>query len=412
MHTHHLASILAAVLGGLIALPGGVPVAYGSTRVLQESAQSAEQSANSASVRLNQKGLTLAASTTAAIAVCASDPLQAKQLAALANFEGWLQSANASGYVGEVGWPAGNDAVAWNALANKWYAAADMDQLWVTAWSAGEWWGKYSLQPYVVAAGKSSVSARGSQAAVLTNHPSTPTVLRGVNSSGGEFGTGAGFSNTTPGVLHTNYHYDSTATFQYLATQGVRVVRLPFRWERLQPRLDSALNIAAVAALKDAVLRANQAGLSVILDMQNFGRYVTSTGTRLIGTSALPNAAFADFWSRFASAFAGVPGVAGFDLMNEPHDLASVGVWQQASQQALTAVRAAGSKTLILVEGYDWAGDHNWSRVEPTPWIVDPAANFRYEAHQYFDVDWSGRYADSYATDVAAAQAQGYRANC
>jgi endoglucanase len=187
---------------------------------------------------------------------------------------------------------------------------------------------------------------------------------------------------------------------------------MPFRWERLQPTLNGPLNAVAVSDLQAAVGRANQAGLQVILDMHNFGTYATSGGVRNLGTAALPSADLANFWSRFASAFAGVAGVNSFDLMNEPHDLASVAVWQQASEQALLAVRATGSRTLIMVEGYDWAGTYNWSAVQPTPWITDPANNFRYEAHQYFDQDWSGRYADSYSSDLAAATAEGFKASC
>jgi hypothetical protein len=352
------------------------------------------------------------AATTTGPTTCASDPLQAKELAALNNFETWLTAAKVGGYIGEVGWPSGADSSSWNALANRWYDAADADQLWVTAWSTGEWWGSYPLQPYVVAPGTKSVDARGSGAAVLAAHPGTATVLRGVNDSGGEFGTGSPFSNSDPGTFHTNYHYDSAATFTYLASQGVKVVRLPFRWERLQPTLNGPLNTAAVADLQAAVTRANQAGIKVILDLHNFGRYVTASGTLTLGSAALPTTDLANFWSRFATAFSTQSGVAGYDLMNEPHDLASVGVWQRASQQAVTAVRATGSKTLILVEGYDWAGTWNWSAVQPTPWIVDPARNFRYEAHQYFDLDWSGQYRDSYATDLAAAGSEGFKSNC
>ena len=98
--------------------------------------------------------------------------------------------------------------------------------------------------------------------------------------------------------------------------------------------------------------------------------------------------------------------------MNEPHALPSVTVWQLASQQALTAIRATGDKTTVMVEGYDWAGTHNWEAVQPAPWIKDPATNFRYEAHQYFDLDSSGKYADSYATDLVAAQSRGFHATC
>jgi hypothetical protein len=354
----------------------------------------------------------VASQASAATSGCAADALQAKQLSELQSFASWLRSAGAEGYIGEVGWPAGADGARWNSLANAWYSAAAADRLWVTAWSTGEWWGSYRLQPYVAAVGSRSIDALASQAPVLADHPSSTTFLSGVNSSGGEFGVDAGFSNSNPGVLGTDYHYDSTATFRYLASKGVKIVRLPFRWERLQPRLYGPLSQAAVDALRDAVARANGAGLKVILDMHNYGSYITSSGAHPLGTRALSSAAFVDFWSHFSDAFSSVAGVQGYDLMNEPHGLPSLRVWQQASQQALTAIRARGDRTAILVEGYDWAGTYNWSSVQPTPWIKDPASNFRYEAHQYFDLDSSGNYEDSYASDLRAAQAEGFRRTC
>jgi hypothetical protein len=364
------------------------------------------------SVSVTTAGHKSATTASAAPLTCAANPLQAKELAALGNFTGWLTAAHALGYVGEVGWPSGADSASWNAVANTWYSAADAAQLWVTAWSTGEWWGNYPLQPYVVSAGSSSVDARGAGARVLSAHLSTSTALRGVNSSGAEFGTGNGFSNSNPGALQTAYHYDSLASFQYLASQGVKIVRMPFRWERLQPALNGPLNASAVADLKAAVGRAHQAGLQVILDLHNYGAYSTSAGAQELGTKALPSADLTNFWSRFATTFGGVAGVNSFDLMNEPHDLASAAVWQQASEQALLAVRATGNRTLVMVEGYDWAGTYNWSSVQPTPWITDPANNFRYEAHQYFDEDWSGQYNESYSADLAAATAQGFKVTC
>jgi len=59
---------------------------------------------------------------------------------------------------------------------------------------------------------------------------STSKVLPGINISGGEFG-GAG------GKLGTNYIYPSTAEMRSYAAQGFKLLRVPFRWERLQPNL-------------------------------------------------------------------------------------------------------------------------------------------------------------------------------
>lgn len=74
-----------------------------------------------------------------------------------------------------------------------------------------------------------------SQAPVLEAHPSTAACRRGVNVGGGEPINGSTFSNTDPGAYDQDYWYASQATFDYLHTRAGPIVRLPFRWERLQP---------------------------------------------------------------------------------------------------------------------------------------------------------------------------------
>jgi hypothetical protein len=59
----------------------------------------------------------------------------------------------------------------------------------------------------------------------------------------------------------------------------------------------------------------------------------------------------------------------------------------------------------VVVGGYEWSGATGWSARHPHAWITDPSNNVRYEAHQYFDEDGSGSYAQSYATEVAHAGA-------
>ncbi|MFC6774139.1 hypothetical protein [Methylobacterium gregans] len=57
-----------------------------------------------------------------------------------------------------------------------------------------------------------------------------PACLRGVNLSGPEFGT-------VPGRYGTDYAYPSAQTIARFGALGLTGVRLPVRWERLQPRL-------------------------------------------------------------------------------------------------------------------------------------------------------------------------------
>ena len=109
------------------------------------------------------------------------------------------------------------------------------------------------------------VDAADVQAAVLERHASSGAALRGVNVAGAEFGAPqieptSSFSNRDPGTYDTAYHYDTQATFDYLAGRGVKLVRLPVRWERLQREPFAPLDAAEVARLRAALSRAGQAG--------------------------------------------------------------------------------------------------------------------------------------------------------
>jgi aryl-phospho-beta-D-glucosidase BglC (GH1 family) len=237
--------------------------------------------------------------------------------------------------------------------------------------------------------------------------------------AGAEFGAPvvdrtSAFSNANRGTPERDYHFDSAATFEYLAGRGVRLVRIPFRWERLQPKLDRALDAGELGRLRGLIGRARAAGLSVILDMHNYGGYFLFDGSqgvrRPVGSRLVPIAAFADVWRRISRAFDDEPGVVGYGLMNEPVELDPVGglspqqVWFRASQAAVSAIRRAGDRTLILVAGYQWSGVQQWTRWQPRPWIRDPAENVRYEAHHYWDCDHSGTYARTHEEEVAAAE--------
>lgn len=359
------------------------------------------------------------------------DALHRRVRAELGGFTEWLAENGVEGYIGEVGWPDDylGDASLWNALANAWYDDADAAGLWVTQWSTGEWWGReYKLAPYEDRDSPddspNGVDSANTQAEVTEAHPTTPSYLRGVNVSGAEFGAPfsldktSKFSNKNPGRYDRAYHYDGQATFDYLASRGIKLIRLQFRWERIQPTPGGPLNGTELGRLKGAVQRATSADLEVILDVHNFGDYYIEQNGRgvrsAIGSGRLPVRRFADLWRRLSHNFEGTPGVVGYGLMNEPAgmpragDLPPAKVWEKASQKALDAIRSNGDQRLVLVQGYEWAGAQRWPANHPASWIDDPDQNFRYEAHHYWDRDNSGSYRHSYAEEVANAQQRGY----
>jgi Cellulase (glycosyl hydrolase family 5) len=350
------------------------------------------------------------------------DALQQRVLGELAVFTNWLEKHGVKGYVGEFGWPDNQrgDADLWNALATRWFEAADAANLWGTYWATGEWWGTtYILNPYEDRSAPAGLETSNTQTPVLEAHLSTPSYLRGIVVAGGEFGEApttastSSFSNEKPGRYNRDYHYDTQATYDYLASRGIELVKIPFRWERLQRRPGGPLKASELGRLRGAVNRAGAAGLKVIVDMHNFGAYYIGVGDRgvrcSIGGPQCTIRDFADVWRRISLAFRDHPAVIGYTTMTEPINIkprggrTSIQVWQRASQAALKAIRNTGDTKVVLVSGYHWSGAHNWPRWNPTPWITDPADNFRYEVHHYWDGDHSGGYSRTYQQEVSAS---------
>lgn len=223
--------------------------------------------------------------------------------------------------------------------------------------------------------------------------------LTGVNIAGAEFA-----SQKIPGVPNRDYFYPKPATIDYFASKGMNVIRLPFRWERIQPSLNGALDSAELHRLADVVRRAEADGLFIILDVHNYAAYRGA----VIGSADVPIPAFADLWRRVAGRFRSEPQV-GFGLMNEPKGLMTE-TWFAAANAAIAKIRAAGAKNLIFVPGNGFTGAHSWySKSYGTPNAVvmqgvnDPQNNYVYEVHQYLDSNYSGTHPDCKSTTVGVA---------
>jgi endoglucanase len=208
--------------------------------------------------------------------------------------------------------------------------------------------------------------------------------FRGLNISGAEYGE-------FDGVEGVNFTYPSASTVSYFADKGFDTVRLPFKWERLQPRLGEAFERTELERLKTSVAGLRDKGFLIILDPHNFGYYSGNN----IGSAEVSPRQFAQFWIRLAAEFANEDGI-GFGLMNEPHDIAPA-VWLDAANQAIAGIRAVGARNLILVPGTHWSGVVTWhedfgqgSNAKTMLGIIDPIDNYAFEVHQYMDKDLSG----------------------
>ena len=219
---------------------------------------------------------------------------------------------------------------------------------------------------------------------------------RGINLSGAEYGD-------RDGVPGTNYTYPSEETVRYFASKGMNAVRLPFRWERLQPVLGQPFDGTELQRLKDAVALIQKHNMAVVLDPHNFGYYDKTQVTQAPATDL----AFGDFWARLALEFANRKGVL-FGLMNEPHDIKAPD-WLEAANTAIRSIRTVGARNLILVPGTNWTGAHSWSTdvlgggANGTVMlgVKDPIDFYAFEFHQYLDADSSGTHAVCDGSDGA-----------
>jgi endoglucanase len=221
---------------------------------------------------------------------------------------------------------------------------------------------------------------------------------RGINLSGAEYGERGG-------SVDKNYVYPAKETVSYFAGKGMNVVRLPFKWERLQPVLNQPLDKDELQRLKDAVERIHKSGMSVILDPHNYAYYDKTQ----INTAPVSDLAFGDFWARVAVEFANEPDTI-FGLMNEPHDIKAPD-WLKAANTAIRSIRTVGAHNLVLVPGTIWTGAHSWrqdalgggSNATVMLGVSDPLKFYAYDFHQYLDSDFSGTHSTCEGADKAVA---------
>jgi len=233
----------------------------------------------------------------------------------------------------------------------------------------------------------------------------------GISIAGPEFGAHvAKFSNANPGKSGVDYTYNRPETVTYFARKGIKLFRLPLRWERLQPSLMGALDGDELQRVRTFVSWVESNEGRVILDLHNYGRYrmTTSDGQvvecvideRIDGRVLVSRNDFADFWRRMAVEFHDHPAIYGYGLMNEPHHMGGSD-WKAISQTAVNAIRVSGDKSLLLIAGDAWSNAEHWESANGSkPWIEDPTHRIAYEAHCYFDHDSSGKHRLSFDDEL------------
>ena len=201
-----------------------------------------------------------------------------------------------------------------------------------------------------------------------------------------------------------NFNTPNATELNYYKGKGLKLIRLPFLWERVQTSLGGALDPTYLATLDGIVAAANTAGVSIILDMHNYCRYPYNGS--IINTSGGPTIAqYAYAWKLLATHFAGQTAVYGYDIMNEPNNLGTASgggtnYWFPMAQAAIDSIRKVDQTHPIIVEGDYWSHGDKWLTYNAITNnnmknLVDPKNNLVFEAHQYFDSDGSGTYSSN-----------------
>ncbi len=233
--------------------------------------------------------------------------------------------------------------------------------------------------------------------------------LTGVNLAGAEFG------QTMPGEHGTDYIYPEAKDITRYSKMGFNIIRLPFRWERLQPALYGKFNETEWAYIEAAMKAAQKNKIFLILDVHNYARRkIAKDGFKkdhMIGSAPLPLEAFLHFWKELARRSKKYKKVI-FGLMNEPYDMKAK-TWRPIAQKTILAIRAQKAKNLILVPGVAWSGAHSWMGDDTNNHIMsgitDPLGNIAIEVHQYLDHDSSGTHPKTVSHSIGVERLQAFQ---
>lgn len=230
----------------------------------------------------------------------------------------------------------------------------------------------------------------------------------GVNLSGGEF------SNYYPGLYGSNYAYPTDKDLDYFKSKNLKLIRFPFRWERIQRELGGPLYSDDLEKMKAFVKSAEDRNMPVILDMHNFGRRVqdNKVGEVLISNNAgcVKPEYLANVWKKIASEFKSYKNIWAYDIMNEPYNMTTSTPWFDIAQEVIYAIREVDTVTTIMISGDRFSSPTHWMQTSDNlKNLIDPSKNLVFQAHLYFDYSQAGTYMlygnpSTYAQEMATPQ--------
>lgn len=226
----------------------------------------------------------------------------------------------------------------------------------------------------------------------------TVAVWLGVNLSGLEFGTHN--AGGLPGRVNVDYLVPKNSTMDYWVSKGVRTFRLPFRADRIQPKLGALIDPTYLGYISGLIEHAGTVGAHVVIDMHNYTEGVWGGVTYFMGglnngiayaNWTVPQ--YTDLVRQIVQALHGKPGFGGFDLMNEPGTKLgapnSFNTWPQYAQAAVDLIGPMAPHLPLYAGGHGGNAKH-WVGDNPLYPLRDPNHQVVYSAHQYPDCKGSG----------------------
>lgn len=213
--------------------------------------------------------------------------------------------------------------------------------------------------------------------------------LIGLNIGGAAFSGGV-----IPGKYKTNYFFPKPDYLAQWKERGIRTIRFPIMWERLQWGLYEELNEDYATLIDETLQQAADNDMRVILDVHNYARY----RKQVIGSEQVPISAYEDLLERMAKRWKDHQGLYAYDIMNEPHGVDEY--WPAAAQAGINAIRKHDRERPLLIEGNFWSSSYKWPKVNDALLeLEDPADNLIFSAHLYVDKHGSGHYKEPVADD-------------
>lgn len=215
---------------------------------------------------------------------------------------------------------------------------------------------------------------------------------------------------------------EPASSYEFLASRGIRAIRLAVPWQSLQPipeggdaaaGLEAPIDEEYLDAVTRQVDRAADAGIVTVLDLHNGCTYPWGAGPAIEGSlrcgDGIEQRHIDKVWGALATRFRDEPAVVAYDIFNEPRWSVGIDAYKLFSQHAVDAIRSAGARQPVWVEGFLSAERGRLAAIAPDgPWILDALDRVVYSEHFYastgIDFDSSAPFDQSADYDEIFAQ--------